>query len=107
MATDMVSRKSPVTPEALVNRAREMIPRLTERGPAADRTGRVPDETVAEMKQAGFFRVMQPQRFGGYEMNPRFFYEIQMALAEGCMSTAWIYGVLGVHPWQLALFDVR
>lgn len=107
MATDVVSRKSPVTPEALVYRAREMIPRLAERAPAANRAGRVPDETVAEMKQAGFFRVMQPKRFGGYEMNPRFFYEVQMSLAEGCMSTAWIYGVLGVHPWQLALFDVR
>lgn len=23
------------------------------------------------------------------------------------MSTAWIYGVLGVHPWQMALFDER
>ena len=30
-----------------------------------------------------------------------------MTLAEGCMSTAWTYGVLGVHPFQLALFDPR
>ena len=107
MVTDLVSRPSPVTPEILINRARDMIPRLIERGGAADRAGRVPDETVAEMKDAGFFRVLQPRRYGGFEMNPRAFYETQMALAEGCMSTAWIYGVLGVHPWQLALFDVR
>ncbi|WP_205193577.1 flavin-dependent monooxygenase, partial [Burkholderia sp. LMG 13014] len=32
---------------------------------------------------------------------------IQMALARGCMSTAWVYGVVGVHNWQLALFDER
>src|SRR5690554_3983526 len=28
-----------------------------------------------------------------------------MTLAEGCMSTAWIYGVMGVHPWQLARYS--
>jgi 3-hydroxy-9,10-secoandrosta-1,3,5(10)-triene-9,17-dione monooxygenase len=31
------------------------------------------------------------------------FYEVQLALAEGDMSTAWIYGVSGVHPWFMAL----
>ena len=29
---------------------------------------------------------------------------VQMALAEGCMATAWVYGVVGVHNWQLPLF---
>jgi 3-hydroxy-9,10-secoandrosta-1,3,5(10)-triene-9,17-dione monooxygenase len=48
--------------------------------------------------------VLQPKRWGGYEMDPQVFFEIQMALAEGCMSTAWVYGVVGVHPFQLALF---
>ena len=47
------------------------------------------------------------QRWGGYEMEPQVFYRIQMALAEGCMSTAWIYGVIAVHNWQLALYDER
>jgi len=35
------------------------------------------------------------------------FYEIQLALAEGDMSTGWIYGVSGVHPWFMALLDDR
>src|SRR3546814_11964528 len=30
-----------------------------------------------------------------------------MTLAEGCMSTAWIYGVIVVHNWQIALFDPK
>jgi 3-hydroxy-9,10-secoandrosta-1,3,5(10)-triene-9,17-dione monooxygenase len=56
------------------------------------------------MAAAGLFKVLQPQRWGGYEMDPRVFYRVQMALAEGCMATAWIYGVIGVHNWQLPLF---
>ena len=30
---------------------------------------------------------------------------IQLALGEGCMSTAWVYGVVGLHPWLMGLFD--
>ncbi|WP_139832734.1 MULTISPECIES: acyl-CoA dehydrogenase family protein [unclassified Pseudomonas] len=89
----------------LVQRAREMVPTLLERAAQAEQDGKVPEQTIAQMQAAGFFRVLQPKRFGGYQMSPATFYRIQMTLAEGCMSTAWVYGVLGVHPWQLALFD--
>jgi 3-hydroxy-9,10-secoandrosta-1,3,5(10)-triene-9,17-dione monooxygenase len=51
--------------------------------------------------------VLQPKRYGGYEMDPEVFYRIQMALAEGCMSSAWVYGVVAVRNWQIALFDER
>ncbi len=98
---------SEVTPEMLIQRAREMVPVLAERAGKAAEMRKVPDETVAEMQEAGFFRVLQPKLYGGYEMDPQVFYEICMTLAEGCMSTAWIYGVIGVHNWQIALFDPK
>ncbi|GAA4002274.1 flavin-dependent monooxygenase [Comamonas faecalis] len=95
-----------LTPDAqmLIERARALVPMLAERAHAADRDGRVLPETIAALADAGLYRVLQAKRFGGYELDPRVFYTIQMTLAEGCMSTAWMYGVLGVHPWQLALF---
>src|SRR5579884_2472462 len=91
----------------LVDAARAMLPVLRERAEKAHQDCMVPTETVEEMQAAGFFRVLQPKRHGGFEMDPETFYEIQMTLAEGCMSTAWIYGVIAVHNWQLALFDPR
>jgi 3-hydroxy-9,10-secoandrosta-1,3,5(10)-triene-9,17-dione monooxygenase len=93
--------------EILVERARAMIPALKARSEAAVAARSVPAETVREMQEAGFFRVLQPKRYGGYEHDPQVFYDIQMTLAEGCMSTAWIYGVIGVHPFQLGLFDAK
>ena len=92
-----------LTPLALelIERARAMAPRLAERARAAEDAGLVQKETIAEMKAAGFFKVLQPKRWGGYEMDPRVFYSVQMALAEGCMATAWIYGVVGV--WMFFL----
>lgn len=95
-----------MTPEArrLIQAAEELAPRLLARAQGADEAGMVPRETVKEMAEAGLFRVLQPKRWGGYEQDPRVFYRVQMALARGCMSTAWIYGVIGVHNWQLPLF---
>jgi len=96
-----------VSPESLLDTARAMIPSLKARSADAAAQRRLPPQTLREMQDAGFFRVFQPRRWGGYEMDPRAFFDIQMALAEGCMSTAWVYGVVGVHPFQLALFDGR
>lgn len=107
MTIQPVPKATMPTEADLLQSAREMVPRLLERAERAERDARVPDETIQEMKDAGFFRVLQPRHFGGFELSPRVFYSIQMILAEGCMSTAWVYGVLGVHPWQLALFDPK
>lgn len=101
------SQAVPVSPQVLVQRARDLVPKLIERAAQAESERRVPVATVAEMKAAGLFDVLKPKRYGGYEMDPQVFYDICMTLAEGCMSTAWIYGVIGVHNWQIALFDPR
>ena len=87
--------------ETLVERARAMIPALKARSEAATAARALPAETIREMQEAGFFRVLQPKRYGGYEHDPQVFFDIQTTLAEGCMSTAWVYGVIGVHPFQL------
>ena len=90
--------------EELVARARAMIPTLRERSKACVSQRDVPAESIAEFQEAGFFRILQPKRWGGYEMHPNVFYDVQRALAEGCMSTGWMYGVVGCHPYELALF---
>jgi 3-hydroxy-9,10-secoandrosta-1,3,5(10)-triene-9,17-dione monooxygenase len=92
------------TPQELVERARAMVPKLKSRAKACTAARNVPAETIAEMKEAGFFRILQPKRFGGYEMNPNSFFDVQKVIAEGCMSTGWMYGVVGCHPYELALF---
>lgn len=107
MTAQEASLQNQVTPEELVQRAKDMIPHLQETAQRAEDERRIPDETVAMMQEAGLFRVLQPKRWGGYEMDPQVFFQVQMALAEGCMSTAWIYGVIAVHNWQIALFDLK
>jgi 3-hydroxy-9,10-secoandrosta-1,3,5(10)-triene-9,17-dione monooxygenase len=93
------------TPAELIARTRALIPVLAARAPKAEQERRLPAETIADLRAAGLFRVLQPKRWGGYEMDPGTYFEIQLALGEGCMSTAWVYGVVGLHPWLMGLYD--
>ena len=95
------------TPEELVSRAREMIPQIAARAREARLARRVAEQTISEIEGAGFFRILQPARWGGYEMKPQVFYDVLIALAEADMSAGWVYGVLGVHPWLMGLMDDR
>jgi len=94
----------PTTSE-LLDRARAMVPVLRERAAEQEKQRKVFDETINDFQKAGFFRMLQPKRWGGYEMDPIAFYEVQMILAEGDMSSAWVFGVMGCHNFQMALFD--
>jgi 3-hydroxy-9,10-secoandrosta-1,3,5(10)-triene-9,17-dione monooxygenase len=92
------------SPEELIERARAMIPTLKERAKRCVAERDVPQETIREFQEAGFFRILQPKRYGGYEMHPNVFFEVQKLIAQGCMSTGWMFGVVGCHPFEMALF---
>jgi len=107
MASAAHSHREPAaipSPEELVASARAMIPTLRARAAKCVADRDVPAESIREFHEAGFFRILQPKRWGGYEMHPNVFFEVQKALAEGCMSTGWMFGVVGCHPYELALF---
>lgn len=100
-----LSEHQEVDKETIVARARELAPKLRERRGKAREDRKLPDETIEEMQDAGLFRVLQPKRWGGYELDPMAFFDAEIELGRACPSTAWVYGVLAVHAWQLALFD--
>jgi 3-hydroxy-9,10-secoandrosta-1,3,5(10)-triene-9,17-dione monooxygenase len=101
------SQQTTPDPATLIASARAMIPMLARRAVEQKNRRGVLRETIAEMQAAGFFRVLQPKRWGGYEMDLNTFYDIEMALGEGDMSAGWAYGVLGVVSWFLGLIDDR
>ena len=98
---------APPTAELLVARARAMIPQIAARAAEARQARRVSASVIAQIEEAGLFRILQPARWGGYEMKPETYYDVLIALAEGDMSVGWVYGVLGVHPWLMGLLDER
>ncbi|SEK72277.1 3-hydroxy-9,10-secoandrosta-1,3,5(10)-triene-9,17-dione monooxygenase [Blastococcus sp. DSM 46786] len=85
-------------------RVAALLPGIADRAAAAEEACRVSDETMAELGDAGVFRMLQPKRYGGAECDPTEFFRVVRAVAGACGSTGWVTSVVGVHPWQLALF---
>src|SRR4051794_20131553 len=75
---------------AIAELARERV-RQTE----ADR--RISAEMTEHMRQADLLRVMQPEAYGGFEYGFDVFFPIVAAIARGCGSTGWVYGLLASH----------
>ena len=82
----------------------ELLPVLRERAQEAEDARSVPAESIKALTETGFFRLLQPARFGGIEADPMTFYEAVRMIASACGSTGWVASVVGVHAWQLALF---
>ena len=93
--------------DSLIRRARELQPALRERAAETSTLRRLPDATIADFQAAGFFSMLQPASYGGLEVHPNTFFDVQEIVAEACPSSAWVLGVVAVHAWQLALFDPR
>jgi 3-hydroxy-9,10-secoandrosta-1,3,5(10)-triene-9,17-dione monooxygenase len=83
---------------------RDLLPGIAARVETCETDRQVPADSVAELVRAGVFRMLQPIRWGGQEADPVDFYEVVRTIAAACGSTGWVSSVVGVHPWQLALF---
>ena len=91
--------------QAVLDGIRDLLPALRERADDAERARVVPEASVKELEDTGFFRMLQPKRYEGLECDPVDFFTAVRDIAGACGSTGWIASVLGVHPWQVALFD--
>ena len=90
--------------QAVLDGVRDLLPALRERADETERLRQVPDASVKELEETGFFRMLQPKRFDGLEGDPIDFFTAVSLIGSACGSTGWISSVLGVHPWQVALF---
>lgn len=89
----------------MTQRARDLLPKLRERAAKTEALGHLPPETVADFREGGFFRVLQPRRFGGMELDyGRLQVELCSVLGQACGSSAWVQMVVACHAWCLAMF---
>jgi alkylation response protein AidB-like acyl-CoA dehydrogenase len=93
-----------VSPDELVARAAAMRDTLRARQAECESLGRLPDATNDEYIQAGFFRVLQPRRFGGYELGLEAFLRIAIELSRGCPSSGWVYALTAGHAHTVTMW---
>ena len=90
--------------KAVLDAVRDLLPQFRERAEEAERLRVVPESSIKDLEASGFFRLLQPRRFDGLESDPVDFYTAVRMIASACGSTGWVSSVVGVHPWQVALF---
>lgn len=93
-----------LTPAEMIARAKAMIPTLRARQAETEAAGRMLDQTNDDFIRAGFYRVVQPRRFGGYEFDLVTYAKVMMEIARGCPSSGWVLALTAGHPITLADF---
>ena len=89
----------------LVERAKQLAPTFSACAEEDAKLRRPSDTTWRHLVEGGFVRALQPARWGGDEVHIVEFIDATVEIARASPSAGWVAGVIGVHPWQLALFD--
>jgi 3-hydroxy-9,10-secoandrosta-1,3,5(10)-triene-9,17-dione monooxygenase len=92
---------------ALLAKAHELTPVLRERAAQAERLRRLPDETQAAFREAGFYRIHQPARYGGLEARYGLHTMLAAEVARGCASSGWALSITAAHSWIFGMFPRR
>jgi 3-hydroxy-9,10-secoandrosta-1,3,5(10)-triene-9,17-dione monooxygenase len=95
-----------LTAEQVVARAEALVPELIGRQAEAEERSFYAGDIHERFARNGFYRILVPRRYGGYEFGIETFLRVSMTLARGCPSTGWMYCLGATHALLAAtLFD--
>ncbi|KJK58374.1 acyl-CoA dehydrogenase family protein [Saccharothrix sp. ST-888] len=114
VTTNVVGSSSPLPPEPgltpaeIIARAEAIAPTLVARQAETEQRTYYAQDTHEEFATAGFYRILVPKRYGGYEFGIDTFLRVSTALARGCPSTGWMFCLGATHALPAAsLFSER
>ncbi|GHB82862.1 hypothetical protein GCM10010306_091740 [Streptomyces umbrinus] len=102
MTVEIPQPEPGLTPEDLVRRAGELRSWLRDRQDQTELLTGIPDDTHKAFLEAGFYRTLQPRRFGGYEFSLRTFSQMVTEVARGCPSSGWNLCLAASHSLVVA-----
>jgi 3-hydroxy-9,10-secoandrosta-1,3,5(10)-triene-9,17-dione monooxygenase len=86
----------------MLARAEAIWPQLLDQQAQTEERTYYSEAVHKQFLEAGFYRVLQPRRFGGYEFDVPTFYKLAMTIARGCPSTSWCLTLASAHVLQFA-----
>ncbi len=93
--------------DELWGRAEQLLPVLRERAAGCEELRRMPDETLRDFHDSGLFRMQQPRRVGGSELEFAAVVTFGALVARACASSAWNLVNLGSHHLLLGMFPPK
>ena len=91
----------------VLDAVRDRADEIRAQGAVNEQLGKLSDVAAKSLRDAGVIRMLQPKTHGGLEVHPREFAEAVMGIAALDGSTGWVSGIVGVHPWEMAMADPR
>jgi 3-hydroxy-9,10-secoandrosta-1,3,5(10)-triene-9,17-dione monooxygenase len=85
-------------------RAEALLPALRSRAARCEELRRLPDETLRDFHDAELFRIHQPKRVGGAELEFAAVVTFGALLARACASTSWVWVNYAAHHMMLGMF---
>jgi 3-hydroxy-9,10-secoandrosta-1,3,5(10)-triene-9,17-dione monooxygenase len=92
---------------AMIARTRALVPRLRERAARTEELRHLPTETEKDLHDAGLFRMLQPKRIGGAELDYVALVDCAELLGMADASVAWNLANLASHHWMLGMFEQK
>ncbi|WGS25505.1 acyl-CoA dehydrogenase family protein [Bradyrhizobium sp. ISRA464] len=102
--TTMPPGPGPDKYSVMIARAKALVPTLRERAPQTEELRQLPPETMRDLHENGLFRILQPSRIGGSELDYVALVDCSDALAQGDASVSWNFANLASHHWMLGMF---
>jgi 3-hydroxy-9,10-secoandrosta-1,3,5(10)-triene-9,17-dione monooxygenase len=93
-----------LTPAKMIERAVALRPRLRAEQDETERRGVHSEALHQEFRKAGFYRAIQPRRFGGYEFDLKNYYRLAIELSRGDPSTGWCVILGAGHSLMLGAY---
>lgn len=92
----------------MLRRAESMRAALRSRQQSCEAAGRLPEDTHRDFLAAGFYRILQPRCYGGYEFSVADLVRVLIEIARGCADSGWVLSLLAAQPASvLCLFPER
>lgn len=91
-----------LTPEQIIRRAADLRPLLLEDQANSEERGCCSAEMHERFRSAGFYRILQPKMYGGYEFDLTVFARVIMEIGRGCPGTAWGLSLAAGHALNVA-----
>src|SRR5262245_63379861 len=90
--------------QQVVDRAKALAPTFAARADAAEQARSISRESMQDMLDAGFARILMPERFGGYDLDFEAWLDVILELGKADASHAWCASLVIHHAHILAQY---
>ena len=96
--------RSPIDRAALIVNAKQVADKLRPFESEHEKRRTLHPDAVQILRDSDLFKVIQPQRIGGFEAGISALHAVGKELTYGCAASGWVYMVTAAHTWILGMY---